>query len=161
MAVRNSKELGQNLVLIAKRLLNNQDLLKLLIYTNSDPLSGAQIEEPFKLLHKNVKVVPIVNENDFKGESKIVLLYSSAVVNGENQEFKDLELSIAIYTPLDQWILNSEDLRPFLIMSKIEESLKGKRINGLGTIQLKGSTLKGVTSEVSCYLMEFSIDIFN
>ena len=39
MAVRKLQEMGENLQLIVKRLLANQTLLKLLYYTDKDPLS--------------------------------------------------------------------------------------------------------------------------
>ena len=44
MAVRKLQEMGENLQLIVKRLLANQTLLKLLYYTNKDPLSQPDID---------------------------------------------------------------------------------------------------------------------
>ena len=39
MGVRNCKDIGENLQIIAKRLLANEELVKLLYYTDKDPLS--------------------------------------------------------------------------------------------------------------------------
>jgi hypothetical protein len=39
MAVRNCREIGENLQLIIKRLIANDNLVKLLYYTDADPLS--------------------------------------------------------------------------------------------------------------------------
>ena len=43
MAVRKLQEMGENLQLIVKRLLANQTLLKLLYYTDKDPLSQPEL----------------------------------------------------------------------------------------------------------------------
>ena len=58
MAVRKLQEMGENLQLIVKRLLANQTLLKLLYYTDKDPLSQPELtkdiikEEVFEKLVK-------------------------------------------------------------------------------------------------------------
>ena len=43
--VRNLKELGSFMQRIVKRLMNNQNLLKLLYYTDKDPLSQSDISD--------------------------------------------------------------------------------------------------------------------
>jgi hypothetical protein len=45
MAIKNLAEMGENLQKIVKRLLANQNLLKLLYYTNKDPLSQPDIDD--------------------------------------------------------------------------------------------------------------------
>ena len=63
--------------------------------------------------------------------------------------------------PLSEWILNDINLRPFLIMTEIEKSLKNKKIESIGTIDYSGFELELVTDIMSCYRMSFSIDVFN
>jgi hypothetical protein len=45
MGVRNCADIGDNLMKIMKRLLANQNLLKLLYYTDKDPLNGEDITD--------------------------------------------------------------------------------------------------------------------
>ena len=45
MSIRNCGEMGSNLQKIVKRLLANQNLLKLLYYTDTDPLSHKDLDE--------------------------------------------------------------------------------------------------------------------
>jgi hypothetical protein len=66
-----------------------------------------------------------------------------------------------VYVPLSEWILNDINLRPFLIISEIEKSLKNKRIQSLGTINYKGFEASLVTDVLSCHRMEFEIDVFD
>ena len=70
-------------------------------------------------------------------------------------------MHILVYTTLDTWIINDENLRPFMIMSEIEKSLKNKRINGIGTMKYKGFDLSTLTDKLSCYQMVFYIDVFD
>lgn len=164
MSVRNSSELGINLVKMSELLLKNSRLCRLLKYTDEDPLSVEQHpEEPEKksLLHKNVKVVPLVNEDENNTESIVVLVFNEGNINGNNKEFKELLFDVLVYVPLSEWTLNDINLRPFLIMSEVEKSLKGKRVESLGVIEYSGFSLHLITDIMSCYRMRFSIDVFN
>lgn len=162
MGVRNSKELGANLFQIAKRLLSNQSLLKYLKCTSADPLEHDNIENPFEtVLHNNIKVVPLVDEDEFNSESKIVVVFEGGEVESSNTEYVELSLDVLVYVPLSQWQINDINLRPFLIMSEIENSLKNKRVEGLGVMNYHGFDLSLLTDKTSCYKMRFSFDVFN
>lgn len=163
MAIRNSQELGVNLLKIAQKLCENQRLCRLLKYTNDNPFE-VDDKHPnlkvFDVLHKNIKVVPLVNENEDNTESTVVIIYDSGEVQN-NTEFKRMSLDILVYVPLSEWTLNDVNLRPFLIMSEIEKEIKGKRVESLGEIRYNGFSMNLVTDIMSCYRMEFEIDVFN
>lgn len=160
MGVRNSKELGDNLFLLANKLLDKPRLRQLLVNSGINPFD-TPVEDKLALLHKNVLIVPKVDEEDFDKQGKVCIIMPSAIQDDDNDEFKNLTLQIQVYTPLETWIINDMSLRPFLIMSEIEEALKGKRINGIGVITYIGFDLKLLTDKLSCYQMEFEIDVFN
>jgi hypothetical protein len=163
MSIRNSGELGINLVKMAELLLQNSRLCRLLKYTDEDPLSKEiHPEEPKRksVLHQNIKVVPLVNEEENNTESTIVLIFNEGGVM-DNKEFKSLSFDVMVYVPLSEWTLNDVGLRPFLIMSEVEKSLKNKRVESLGTIDYDGFSLSLVTDIMSCYRMRFSINVFN
>lgn len=157
--VRNLGELGINLQKIVKRLLANQDLLKLLYYTDKDPLSGTDLTEKQikdEIFHKLVKIIPRVGPKETAAS-----IISLRVVRGstisENAEFRHLSLGIEVFVPLTQWVIKSDNLRPFLIMGEIQKSLCGKNINGLGKISGGDFSLNFLTDEISCYEMTFDI----
>lgn len=160
MGIRNSQELGSNLFLIAKRLLQNNNLCRLLVNTDKEPLARP-VEDTFSLLNKNIKVVPKIDESEFGEEGKIALVYPRGTINDTNSEFKIIDMHILVYTVLDTWVINDENLRPFMVMSEIEKSLKDKRINGIGTMRYKGYELASLTDKISCYQMVFTIDVFD
>ena len=160
MAVRNSKELGDNLFKIATHLLSNQNLCRLLVNDDMDPLAR-EVEDTYKLLGKNIVVVPRINEEDFDRESKIALVFPYGELNDNNKEFKNLRFDVLIYTTLDTWVVNNTSLRPFMIMSEIETSLKDKRVNGIGVIEYDNFELTTLTDKLSCYQMRFTINVFD
>lgn len=160
MAIRNSKELGDNLFKIATHLLTNQNLCRLLVNDDKDPLAR-EVKEPYQLLNKNIVVVPKINEEEFDRESKIAIVFPYGERNDSNKEFKNLRLDVLVYTTLDTWIINDTSLRPFMIMSEIETSLKDKRINGIGVIEYENFELTTLTDKVSCYRMVFTINVFD
>lgn len=163
MSIRNSTEIGENLLKIAKHLLLNNRLCRLLKYTDQNPLSKELHQDlsPDELLHKNIKVVPLVNEQEDNTESTIVIVFNNGEVASNNSEFKNLFFDILIYVPLSEWVLNDINLRPFLIMSEVEKSLKNKKIESLGTIGYQGFELNLITDIMSCYRMRFYLDVFN
>ena len=160
MGIRNSEELGSNLFIIAKRLLQNQKLCQLLVNGDRDPLAH-EVNDTLSLLNKNIVVVPKVDEKDFTHEGKLALVFPKGDINSKNSEFKDIVFDVLVYTTLDTWIINDENLRPFMVMSEIEKSLKDKRINGIGLMLYHGFELSTLTDKISCYQMRFSIDVFN
>lgn len=160
MAIRNSRELGSNLFVIAKRLLENKKLCQLLVNKEADPFAR-EVENVFSLLNKNIVVIPKIDEEEFNHEGKVALIFPNGDVDDKNAEFKNLNFDVLVYTTLDTWVINNENLRPFMVMSEIETSLKDKRINGIGTMRYEGFDLSTLTDKVSCYRMSFVIDVFN
>lgn len=155
--VRNLAELGPNLQKIVTRLEANQNLLKLLYYTDKDPLSGKdltnkQIQE--EIFEKLIKVVPRVGPKE-TASSLISLRIVRGPADTTNNQFRNITLGIEVFVPLTQWFIKSENLRPFSIMGEIQKSLLGKIINGLGKVEGGDFALNFLTEEISCYEMEF------
>lgn len=158
-SVKNLKELGVNLQKIISRLLANQNLLKLLYYTGKDPLAGENLTESQienEIYEKLVKIVPRVGPKE-TANSLISLRVVRGRINEENNQILNLVLHIEVFVPMTQWFIKNSNLRPFAIMSEIQESLNNKVVNGLGRIQGGDFGLNFLTDEISCYEMEFQI----
>jgi hypothetical protein len=163
MGVRNCKDIGENLQKIAKRLLANEELVKLLYYTDKDPLSQPNLtpeQKEKEIFEKLIKIVPIVRENSV---SKSII--SIRVDNGKNldanPEFKRVAITVEIFVPLTQWIIKDTNLRPFAIMGQIQESLNDKKINGLGKLKGGDFNLSFITQETSCYEQYFGLESYD
>lgn len=159
MAVRKLQEMGENLQTIVKRLTANQNLLKLLYYTDKDPFNNQDLDEETiktKVFNKLIKIVPKLDPKE-----TATSIISFRVVRGRktsaNGEFNNITINFEVFVPLTQWIIKDISLRPFLIMSEIEKSLDGKTINGLGKMECMGFDINFLTTEISCYEMTFNI----
>lgn len=163
MPVRNCAEIGTNLQKIVKRLMADDDLVKLLYYTDQDPLGKTKLSDEEKkelIFSKLIKIVPKVGPKE-DAKSLIVLRVAKGKPNYSNPEFKDIELYIEVFTPLTQWVIKDSNLRPFAIMGQIEKSLKGKTVDGLGKLEGGGFELNFLSEEISCYQMVFYITTYD
>lgn len=160
MGVRNCADLGRNLQKIIKRLLADQTLCKLLYYAGQDPLGEPDIGDTSILLEKQIRMTPKYNpaELDY---SVVNLVVQSGARDKQNEEFRSISLRCYVFVPIANWIIKSDNLRPFLILGELQEALSNKKINGLGTIQTGDFALKMVTEQMTCYYIDFSITNFN
>ena len=162
--VKYGQEIGPNLIKIAQRLLQNQNLCKLIKNTDMDPLNSDLHPDEINglsLLNKNVRVVPLITAEDQTTESKIVLLFDEGKISYSNSDNENLSLMINVYCPFEEWLLVGDTLRPFAIMSEIRKSIQDKRINGLGEIKYSGFSVSTLTEEMGCYVMGFEINAFS
>ena len=162
--VNYGQELGPNLIKIAKKLIDNQNLCKLLVNTDLDPINPNLHKEDIdgiELFGKNIRIVPLVTSEDETTASKIVLVFSGSEVTDENTAAEGITLLVYVYTPYKEWIIAGNQLRPFAIMSEIRKSLQNKRINGLGEIRYDGFDISSLTNQTGSYLMRFKIVAFS
>lgn len=161
--VQYGQEYGKILIRLAKFLEKNQNLLKLLVITDVDPLSPdvPNIENPHQTVYnKNIKVVPLLLNEDLTTSSKVVILLDESRLNLSNPDNEDLDILIYIYCPFVEWLITGDTLRPFAIMSEIRKSIQDKRINGIGELTFQGFSLSTLTEETGCYVLRFKIHAF-
>lgn len=163
MGVRNCRDLGENAQKIMKRLLANQKLLKLLYYTDMDPLNQPDLtseqirEEVFERL---IKITPRIGPKE-TAHSVITMRITRARDNQRNNEFKDVNINFEVFVPLTEWIIKGTQLRPFAILGEIQESLDGKTINGLGRLHGGEFDLNFLTDEISTYEQYFYLTSYD
>ena len=163
MNVRNCTDIGVNAQYIVKRLLANQNLLKLLYYTDKDPLSHddltpEQIQD--EVFEKLVKIVPRVGPKE-TAHSIIAIRIARARGLASNSEFKNVNISIEVFVPMTQWIIKDTNLRPFAIMGEVQKSLNGKKIEGLGKLTGGDFSLNFLTEEISAYEQTFVLTSYD
>ena len=159
MPTRNLSDLGLNLQKIITRLQSNQNLVKLLYYTDKDPYSGADLSSQDikdKVYEKLIKVVPRVGPKE-TATSVIALRVVNGISNSGNNEFRNFTIGIEVFVPLTQWFIKDSNLRPFAIMGEIHKSLNNKTIDGLGKMVGGDFQINFLTDEISCYEMTYEI----
>lgn len=163
MGVRNCADIGENLQKVMKRLLANQNLLKLLYYTDKDPLANDDLTEEQiqnEIFEKLVKIVPRVGPKD-TAHSVVTIRVTRARQDNTNNEFKDVRINIEVFVPLTQWIIKDVQLRPFAILGEIQKSLDKKTINGLGKLVGGDFDLNFLTEEISAYEQYFYLTSYD
>ena len=162
MGVRNCREIGENLQKIVKRLMANDNLVKLLYYTDKDPLSQPSLSQEQKqkeIFEKLIKVVPRIGPKE-TAHSMVAIRVTNGSKLGSNTEFRNVKISIEVFVPLTQWIIKDTNLRPFAILGEIEESLEGKTVNGLGKLEGGDFDLSFLTEEIGVYEQVFYITAY-
>lgn len=162
--VKYGKEIGVNLKKIAVRLAKNEDLCRLLINTDLDPLNQQKHPEHIDwktLMNKQIRCIPLLTAEDQSTTSKIVIIFDEGSVSSINPDNESLSLIINIYCPFKEWLITGYQLRPFAIMAAIRETIQDRRINGLGEIQYRGFSLSTLTEEMGSYSMRFNINAFS
>ena len=163
MSVRNCAELGINLQYIIKRLFANQDLLKLLYYTDKDPLSHEDLTQEQiqdEIFEKLIKIVPRVGPKE-TAHSIIAVRVARGQGLASNNEFKNVTIGVEIFVPLTQWIIKDSNLRPFAIMGEVQKALNGKKIEGLGKMVGGDFALNFLTEEIGAYEQTFVITSYD
>ena len=159
MGVRNCAELGENLQKIVKRLLANDDLVKLLYYEQDDPIGQPALNMEMKekeVFEKLIKTVPRVGTKDTAKSVIVVYVQRAGKLSG-NKEFKNVRILVDVIVPLTQWYIRDTNFRPFAILGQIQSSLDDKTVNGLGKISGGDFELNFVTDDVICYQQSFEI----
>jgi hypothetical protein len=159
MSVRNCGELGINLQKIVTRLLNNDDLIKLLYYVDKDPFSQPALtkeEKQKNIYEKLLKITPRVIEDESNQSYIVIYVTKGSKISG-NSEFINIQITIDVVVPLETWVIKDSNLRPFAILGQIQESLEGKTINGLGKLSGGDFDLTRLTDKISIYSQTFSI----
>lgn len=162
MAVRNLSEIGENAQKIVKRLMSNQDLVKLLYYTDKDPLSHDDFtseELKTKIYQKVIKIIPRIGPKE--GSESIITINIVGGNQNENNEFKNIGVNVEVLVPLTQWFIKDDNLRPFKIMGEVQKSLNGKTINGLGKMTGGDFALNYISDEVIDYIQYFTITSYD
>ena len=163
MNVRNCTDIGVNAQYIVKRLLANQNLLKLLYYTDKDPLSHEDLTQEQiqnEIFEKLVKIVPRVGPKE-TAHSIVAVRIARARGLASNSEFKNVNISIEVFVPMTQWIIKDTNLRPFAIMGEVQKSLNGKKIEGLGKLTGGDFSLNFLTEEISAYEQTFVLTSYD
>ena len=163
MEVRNCADIGINAQYIIKRLMANQNLLKLLYYTDKDPLNHEDLTQEQiqnEIFEKIIKIVPRVGPKE-TAHSIIAVRIARGRGIATNSEFKNVSISIEIFVPMTQWIIKDTNLRPFAIMGEIQKSLNNKKVEGLGKLVGGDFDLNFLTEEISAYEQTFALTSYD
>ena len=161
--------MGNNTFKIANKLMQNKRLCRLLKYPTRnpfdaiDPITGNPQPDVdgLDLIHKQILIVPKVFDDDTEKMSYVISVFDDFVVNQFNPEFKLSTVRFDIACPYDEWVLDGQSLRPYLIMEEIDKMFNESKMSGIGTLQFYRADNLTLSPQIGGYSMKYSINEFN
>ena len=142
--------------IIAKQLLSNPRLKRLLYYTTEDALDRPNLtdEQSVELFGKNIKNVPKLYV-DGSVLTYIIINFDNFTPNRTNPEFRDHIIEFDIVCHYDQWTLKDFQLRPYRIAAEIDSMFNGKHLTGIGETEFLGANQIILTDEFAGLCLMF------
>ena len=161
--------MGENTFLIANKLMQNEKLCRLLKYQTRDPLKEIDPVtgkpqpkvDGAELINKQILIVPKVFDDSTEKMSYVISVFDDFTVNVLNPEFKLSTVRFDIACPYDEWLLNENSLRPYLIMEEIDKMFNMGRLKGIGKLQFYRVDNLTLSPWIGGYSMRYKINEFN
>ena len=154
--------MGDNTFKILNKLVNNQKICRLLKYQVRDPFSEKYEDiEGVDLLNRQILAVPKVFDASTEKMSYIVAVFDNFVVNQFNPEFKISTVRFDVACPYDEWVLDENSLRPYLIMQEIDNMFNQAKLSGIGNLQFHRADMLTLSPQIGGFSMEYKINEFN
>lgn len=155
--------MGTNAFNIANKIVQNQKICRLLKYQTRDPFDEEKYPnvDGLDLLGKQILIVPKVFDDSTEKMSYIVAVFSNFIVNALNPDFKISTLRFDIACPYEEWMLNEQSLRPYLLMQEIDDTFNQAQMAGIGTLSFVRADALTLTPWIGGYSMIYQINEFN
>ena len=154
--------MGDNTFKILNKLVNNQKICRLLKYQVRDPFSDNYEDvDGVDLLNRQILAVPKVFDASTEKMSYIVAVFDNFVVNQFNPEFKISTVRFDVACPYDEWVLDENSLRPYLIMQEIDNMFNQAKLSGIGNLQFYRADMLTLSPQIGGFSMEYKINEFN
>ena len=162
MSQRRFAVMGDNTFKILNKLVNNQRICRLLKYQVRDPFSDKYEDvDGIELLNKQILAVPKVFVASTEKMAYIVAVFDNFVVNQFNPDFKISTVRFDIACPYDEWVLDENSLRPYLIMQEIDNMFNQGKLAGIGNLQFHRADMLTLSPQIGGFSMEYKINEFN
>ena len=154
----NFSDTGKDLFNIMERLLGNQRLLKLLLYSTPGALLEDDLtdEEKGSLINNNIKVTPEIVLPDNDG-SLVIVAFDGFVPNETNPQFRDNIINFDIVCYLKNWLMDDYMLRPYKIMHEIDKMFNESKLNGIGKVKFVSANSLILSSDLAGFTLTYRV----
>lgn len=160
MTQRKFETLGNTMLKISNKIIGNYTLCKMLKYSDTRSTASCPTFEPADLMDKNVILKPLIPTDD-KKESFIVILLENFTLDESNYDYKSLTIRFDVLVPFVDWNKVDNNLKPFAIMSEIDNLFNNTKLNGLGNLKFKTADIITLDDKIGGYTMLYEVDEFN
>lgn len=154
--------MGENLFRIVNKMTTNKRLCRLLKYQDKNPFRK-ELEDPngIDMLGSHFIIVPKIPEPDGIERSYIVIVFDKFIMNAENPDFKLSTIRFDIICPFEEWIIDADNLRPYLIMQELDTMFNQAKLSGIGNLQFVRCEPLVLSPQLGGYTMYYQINEFN
>lgn len=129
--------LSDNAIIIANEILDDKEIIKLLSYNSSTPLSEEDILDPKGLFQSNVFITPFTGDVPAEQKSTLHINFDGGDI--QKREWLKNSVDFEILVHRDLWLIKDEkdkmSIRPYLLMDKIFDLFDDKSIGTLGVLK--------------------------
>lgn len=132
---------GKDLQLILEKLIENENIAKLLYYGEKDALSKPNLTPTVKLsmINDYIRAVPVLPK-DYEAKNYIIVQFDSfSASSTDPMVYRDFILTFDIFCNAQNWILDNYQLRPYAIMNEIDRMFNISKLNSSGPINFVGA----------------------
>ena len=143
---------------LVQKLINNENLKKLLYYPVKDALSQPKLtsEQAIGLMNKNIVVCPRLPVEE-EVESHVIITFDNFTTNANNPEYRDNIITFDILCHMDTWVMENYQLRPYLIMGEIDGMLNKSKLNGIGQIDFIGANQLLLSKDLGGFSLTYRV----
>lgn len=145
---------GEKLKIIIKRMMQDEDLCKMLYYSDK-PIAQENVENKMETIFGKHIIYNTDVPYQQKEGSYVLLTISEFRRNKKNPKVLDVEISVDVLVPTKDWEYDGPSLRPFAIIEKISNVFQEVDLEGIGKLQAKGGSLAVAANSMSGYTMNF------
>ena len=153
-------ELNNHLMSVLLKLIENHDLCKLINYNTYTPLSENNIDDTTTLLFDKIYPYPFTPNVDEEARTVINVLFDEFELGKTNPYFKNTQLTFIVLCHNSIWRIDGM-LRPFAILSKIDELFNQQYGYGLGKMEFSHGNLLWANAQYSGYRVTYNLCDFN
>lgn len=146
---------GDNLNVIANRLLESDRLIKLLTRNGSDVLTDDRPvtdEERAEAMRTNIGVIPVIDK-DIEVNTFIAVQITDIVPTIQGLTYNFV---FDILCNTEVWNLDGYNQRPYLIMNELDQLFSNTKMKSLGPATFLGATSLKINEKMLGYTMMFS-----
>lgn len=154
--------MGSNAFKMANAIMSNQRICRLLKYQCRSPFSKDLPDvDGEDLINKQILIAPKVFDESTEKMSYIIAVFDYFAINQFNPEFKTSTIRFDVVCPLDEWFLDEESLRPYLLLQELDNTFNQAKMSGIGTLQFHRFDTLTLSPQLGGYSIYYKINEFN
>lgn len=153
--------LNENNSVILDKIISNDNLCKLLKYTDKDPLTQPVMDKPIELIYNNI--YPYLYIPNVDNEAKSFITFNFRKIEKEDEKSIYIRISDIVFNVICHQSLQmiSEGSRVYAIMDELDKVFNNQYIKGIGKLRFDGSDMTMANDLFTGYYLRYKNSNFS